>query len=152
MANSKNPKSVKYTEMGVELSAIIKGYGEAVVAQANKVLQKNAKAICNEIPNETAFKDTPDIPGSQNLHLRTSFYVSKKKDEDGEVVYLVHARGKKAYIGHLVENGHSNYWNPARRVPPHHFLMPLVEKYRPIVEEDLKKVIQEAGSEASSNK
>lgn len=151
MANSKNPKSVKYTEMGVELSAIIKGYGEAVVAQANKVLQKNAKALCKEIPYETAFKDTPDTSGG-GLHLRTSFYVSKKKDEDDEVVYIVHARGKKAYLGHLVENGHSNYWNPARRVPPHHFLLPLVEKYRPIVEEDLKKVIQEAGSEASSKK
>lgn len=147
-----NDEKVKLSEVPVMISQILRDYGEEVMESAVKVLRKDAKALRDEIPQTTAFHDSKGPHGPKYVHLKNSFKVTKDTDENGNVAYNVHAskKGYKYALVHLVENGHVNYWDPARPVPAHHFLAPLVEKYAPIVEEDLKKIIQEAGSEASS--
>lgn len=145
-------EKVNLSDVGVKLSALIEGFGEEVMKKATKQLQKDAKALRNEIPQTTAFHNSTGFHKPGYIHLKDAFTVRKTTDEDGNIAYNVHAltKGHKYALVHLIENGHENYWNPARPAPAHHFLAPLVEKYAPIVEEDIKKIIQEAGSEASS--
>lgn len=147
-----NDEKVKMSQVSVRLSKIIHDYGEEVMEKATKQLRKDAKALRDEIPQTTAFHNSTGHHKANYVHLKDSFKVTKDTDENGNVAYNVHAskKGYKYALVHLIENGHENYWNPARPVPAHHFLAPLAEKYAPIVEEDIKKIIQEAGSEASS--
>lgn len=147
-----NDEKVKMSQVSVRLSKIIHDYGEEVMEKATKQLRKDAKALRDEIPQTTAFHNSTGFHKPGYIHLKDAFTVRKTTDEDGNIAYNVHAltKGHKYALVHLIENGHENYWNPARPVPAHHFLAPLAEKYQPIVEEDIKKIIQEAASEASS--
>ena len=126
-----------------DLSEIIASYSDELVKEGNEIVEENAKALCSDIPNTTAFKD-----GKDQYHLRNEFLVSKRKKE-GETAYVVHASTKhhKYSIVHLVENGHVNHWfTPSTPtslpfVPPHPFLVPLAEKYGQQLQEQLKKLI-----------
>lgn len=98
---------------------------EDIITAIDSNLEETAGYVFAEAKQTLAFKD-------KTGNLRKSIRLKKSKFEDGG--YIVKATGgggEKGYHAHLVEFGHVMFIDgrpTGKRVPPHPFLRPALEK------------------------